>query len=82
MLGRGATLVTAEEEVEEESPSARIRKKRYLRCLLYVLRLALLIFFSLQNWTARAYRVGAESGGSLGLYCALLLLISCSFENS
>jgi len=30
MLGRGATLVTAEEEEEEESPSARIRKKRYL----------------------------------------------------
>ena len=28
MLGRGATLVTAEEEEEEESPSARIRKKR------------------------------------------------------
>ncbi len=32
MLGRGATLVTAEEEEEEESPSARIRKKR---CVLY-----------------------------------------------
>lgn len=30
MLGRGATLVTAEQEEVEESPSARIRKKRYV----------------------------------------------------
>ena len=47
MLGRGATLETAEEEEEEESPAARIRKKRFVRVIIIVCVYLLLFLFIL-----------------------------------